>query len=630
MQVKKDRMIKPAHWMRTITSLTFGKKCWVLGLLVVASAANTAIITGTSIAHNSTAQFAHVSHLPYANPNAPKGGVLSLSAIGTFDSINKWIDVGTPVTGTDYLFESLMTGSLSEAFVQYPLLADKVTYDPDDPSWVIYHINPKAYFWDGTPVTAQDVKASMDALLTKGVMSMRSYLSDVKETQVIDRQTVKFIFKSKDNQEIKLTVAQMPIWSKKSIDGYFDKVGLTPLMGSGAYKVGTIDAGRAITYVRDPNYWGAKPDAGVVVNVGRYNFDQIKYVYYQNPEVAFEGFKSGEYFFRAENKARTWSTGYNFPAVKAGMIIKAQIANNNPVPMQAIVMNLRRPIFQDIRVRQAMTLAYDFEWLNKTMFYGQYERLQSFFHGSALAATGMPTPQELAVINPLLPDLEPIQRQAVLSDWQAPKSTGDGFNRDNLLKARELLLQAGFKYQNMKLYQPDGQPAKLEFLSADDKNARIVLPFLRNLQRLGFDASFRQADVPQYLERTRRYDYDMIIDMFAQSLSPGAEQTYMWGSQAADEKGNQNSAGIKNKAIDAVIAKLIVSKNRDDIVLYSKVLDRLLRAGYYVVPTYGKHTDNVAYWKFYEHGPLPSNAIGIDYWWANKDKQAQVMQYLGK
>ena len=193
-----------------------------------------------------------------------------------------------------------------------------------------------------------------------------------------------------------------------------------------------------------------------------------------------------------------------------------------------------------------------------------------------------------------------------------------------------MLLQAGFKYQNMKLYQPNGQPAKLEFLSADDKNARIVLPFLRNLQRLGFDASFRQADVPQYLERTRRYDYDMIIDMFAQSLSPGAEQTYMWGSQAADEKGNQNSAGIKNKAIDAVIAKLIVSKNRDDIVLYSKVLDRLLRAGYYVVPTYGKHTDNVAYWKFYEHGPLPSNAIGIDYWWANKDKQAQVMQYLGK
>lgn len=602
----------------------------MLGLLALTPAAYTAPITVTSMAHNSIAKYSSHQSFPYANANAPKGGVLSLSAIGTFDSINKWIDIGTPVIGTEYLFESLMTGSLDEAFVQYPLLADTVTYDPADPSWVIYHINPNAYFWDGTPVTADDVKASMDALLTRGVMSMRSYLSDVKATQVIDKHTVKFIFKSKDNQEIKLTVAQMPIWSKKSIDAYFDKVGLVPLIGSGAYKVGAIDAGRSITYVRDPNYWGAKPEAGVMANVGRNNFDQIKYVYYQNPEVAFEGFKSGEYLFRTENKARTWATGYNFPAVKSGMVVKEQIANKNPVPMQAIVMNLRRPIFQDIRVRQAITLAYDFEWLNKTMFYGQYERLQSFFHGSELAATGTPTVQELAVLKPLLSSLGTIEQQAVLTNWQAPKSNGDGFNRDNLLKARALLLQAGFKYQNMKLYQPNGQPAKLEFLSADEKNARIVLPFLRNLQRLGFETTFRQADIPQYLERTRRYDYDMVMDMFAQSLSPGAEQAYMWGSQAADEKGNQNAAGIKNKAIDAVIAKLITAKNRDDIVLYSKVLDRLLRAGYYVVPTYGKRTDNVAYWKFYEHGKLPDNAIGIDYWWANPAKQAEVMRYLGK
>ncbi|MFW2178064.1 MULTISPECIES: extracellular solute-binding protein [unclassified Moraxella] len=592
--------------------------------------ANATPITSTTLAHNSTAQFNNLSHLPYANPNAPKGGTLSLSAIGTFDSINKWIDVGTPVIGTDYLFESLMTSSLSEAFVQYPLLADKVTYDPADPSWVIYHINPHAKFWDGTPVTADDVKASMDAMLTKGLMSMRSYLGDVKETQVIDKQTVKFIFKSKDNQEIKLTVAQMPIWSKKTIDAYFDKVGLVPLMGSGAYKVGNIEAGRSITYVRDPNYWGAKPEAGVMVNVGRNNFDQIKYVYYQNPEVAFEGFKAGEYLFRAENKARTWVTGYNFPAMTANMVMKEKIANKNPVPMQAIVMNLRRPIFQDIRVRQALTLAYDFEWLNKTMFYGQYERLQSFFHGSELQATGTPSPAEMDILNPLLPSLEPIQRNAVVSNWQAPKSNGDGFNRDNLLKARELLLQAGFQYRNMKLYQPNGQPAKIEFLTADEKNARIILPYLRNLQRLGFDTSFRQADVPQYLERTRKYDYDMIIDMFMQSLSPGSEQAYMWGSQSADEAGNQNSAGIKNKAIDSVIDKLTKAKNREDIVLYTHVLDRLLRAGYYVVPTYGKTTDNVAYWRFYEHGQLPSNAIGIDYWWVNPQKYSEVMRYLGR
>ena len=591
---------------------------------------NAAPVTVTALAHNSQPQFDGAVHFPYANPQAPKGGTLSLVALGTFDSINKWIDVGTPAAGTDYLFESLMTGSLNEAFVQYPLLAQKVTYDPDDASWIIYHLNPKATFWDGSPVTAADVKASMDTILTKGLMSMRSYLADVKTVQVIDPHTVKFIFKSKENKEISMTVAQMPIWSKKSIDAYFDKVTLVPLVGSGPYKVGNIEAGRAITYVRDPNYWGAKPEAGVMANIGRYNFDQIKYVYYQNNEIAFEGFKAGEYLFRAENKARTWATGYNFPSIQAGMVVKEQINNSNPVPYQGIVMNLRRPIFADIRVRQAITLAYDFEWLNKTMFYGQYQRLQSYFYHSELEAKGTPSAAEFEVLKPLLSSLEPIQRQAVLANWQAPASKADGFNRDNLLKARELLLQAGFTYKNMRLYQPNGQPAKIEFLSYDEKNARIILPFLRNLQRLGFDTNLRQADMPQYLERTRKFDYDMILDIFAQSLSPGAEQAYLWGSKAADEQGNQNTAGIKNAAIDSVIAKLIAAKNREEIVLYTHVLDRLLRAGYYIVPTYGKGTDNMAYWKFYEHGTLPTNAVGLDYWWVNPQKQAEVMRYLGR
>ena len=621
--------------MKQITLNLVKGVAWVFALmshvsLPLMKPALATVVTTTTLSPNSSAQFAYLSHMPYANPNAPKGGILSLAALGTFDSINKWIDVGTPVVGTDNLFESLMTGSLSEAYVQYPLLADKVTYDPNDSSWVMYHINPKAYFWDGAPVTADDVKASMDALLTRGVMSMRSYLADVKETQVVDKQTVKFIFKSKDNQEIKLTVAQMPIWSKKSIDAYFDQVGLTPLMGSGAYKIGAIEAGRSITYVRDPNYWGAKPEAGVISNQGRNNFDQIKYVYYQNQEVAFEGFKSGEYFFREESKARTWVTGYHFPAAKAGMVVKETMTDKNPVPMQGIVLNLRRPIFQDFRVRQALTLAYDFEWLNKTMFYGQYERLQSFFYGSELAATGTPSPKEMQILSPLLPRLEPMQRQAVLTNWQAPKSDGNGFNRDNLLKAQALLKQAGFSYQHMRLYQPNGEPAKVELMVADEKLMRTILPYIRNLQRLGFDASVRQADIPQYLERKRKFDYDMIVDQFAQGLSPGAEQSYMWGSQAADEMGNQNTAGIKNGAIDHIIQQLTHASSRDAVIHYSKVLDRLLRSGYYIIPTYGKRTHNLAYWKFYEHGALPNNAVGLDYWWANKDKQAQVMQYLGR
>lgn len=587
-------------------------------------------ITVTALAHNSTANYDHVTHFPYANPNAPKGGVLSLAGFGTFNSVNPWIDVGTPVTGTNYLYDTLMTGSLNEAFVMYPQLAEKVTLDPDDASWIIYHINPYAKFWDGSPVTADDVKASLNAILTKGRMSMRSYLADVKDIQVIDKHTVKFIFQHAENKEIGLTVGQMPIWSKKSIDEYFDKVTLTPLVGSGAYKIGKIDVGRSIVYVRDPNYWGHLPKAKVMANIGRFNFDQIKYVYYQNTEIAFEGFKAGQYQFRPENKARNWAIAYNFPAVKAGMIKKEEVEDKNPVPMQGIVMNLRRPLFQDIRVRQALTYAYDFEWLNKTMFYNQYARLQSFFYHSELEATGLPTEKELAVLQPLLNKLEPIQRQMVLAHWQAPSSNGDGFNRQNLLKARELLLQAGFYYRSMKLYQPNGQPAKLEILIADEKLKRILLPYVRNLQRLGFDANLRLADAPQYLERVRKFDYDMMMDIFAQSLSPGAEQAYMWGSKSADEQGNQNTAGIKNVAIDKVIDKLIKAKNREEIILYSKVLDRLLRAGFYLVPTYGKRTDKLAYWQQYQHGQLPTNAIGIDYWWVDKRKEQAVQTYLGK
>lgn len=598
---------------------------------IIANFAYAKPITVTAISHQGAhAHHQNANHLPYANPQAPKGGTLSLASMGTFNSMNKWIDTGIPATGTDYLYDTLLTSSLDEVFISYPQLADKITYDPDDTSWVIYHINPHAKFWDNTPVTATDVKASFDALLTKGVMSIRSYLADVKEVQVLDKHRVKFIFKSADNKEILTTVGQFPVWSKKSIDEQFGKVSLTPLMGSGPYRVGHIDAGRSITYVRDPNYWGIQKQAGVMVNQGRFNFDKIKYVYYQNAEVAFEGFKSGQYQFRQEAKARNWATAYNFPAVKAGMVIKEEVETLNPVAMQGIVMNLRRPIFADIRVRKALTYAYDFEWLNKTMMYGQYQRLQSYFYHSELEAKGKPSLQELSILQPLLPKLEPIQRQAVLSIWQAPKSGGDGFNRKNLLIARQLLREAGFYYRDMKLYQPNGQPARIRFLLKDEKMSRTILPYIRNLKKLGFDAEIQLVDAPQYIERVRKFDYDMIIDMFIQGLSPGAEQTYMWGSVAADEMGNQNTAGIKNSAIDQVINKLTNAHSREETVLYTKVLDRLLRSGYYIIPMYGSSVTRLAYWQQYQHGTLPDYAIGLEYWWVDANKEAQVRQYLSQ
>lgn len=582
-------------------------------------------ITTTALGHNSTTEYIDAPYLPYANPKAPKGGTLSLDARGTFNAANKWMTTGVAMVGTDYLYDTLMTGSLNEAFTMYPQLADKVTYDPDDTSWIIYHINPAARFWDSSPVTSSDVKATYDAILNKGPMYIRSYLGDIKDIEIIDKQRVKFVFKSDDNKEILLTVGQFPVFAKSSIDTDFEKITLTPLMGSGPYKLGRVDAGRAVSYVRDPNYWGRD----LMVNRGRYNFDRIKFVYYQSDEIAFEGFKSGQYRFRPENKASNWATGYNFPAVKAGLIYKETISSENPVPMQGLVMNMRRPIFQDIRVRQALTAAYDFEWMNKTLFHGQYERLQSFFHGSELAATGAPTAAEMQVLSPLLAKLEPSQRQAVLDEWRLPTSDGSGFNREGLLKARQLLLDAGFYYQDMKLYQPNGKLAQIEILMTGETMGRVLLPYIRNLKRLGFDATLRQVDGPQYYERIRRFDYDMVVDVFAQSLSPGAEQVGFWGSAAADEAGNHNTIGIKNPAIDSVIKKLGDAKSRDEIVLYTHVLDRLLRAGHYLVPLYGKSSTNVAYWNQYRHtAKLPTNAIGIDYWWTDKAAEARVNRYL--
>ena len=582
-------------------------------------------ITTTALGHNSTAKYTQVSHLPYANPNAPIGGTLSLEARGSFNAANKWMTTGVPMIGTDYLYDTLMTGSLDEAFTMYPQLATSATFDPDDTSWIVYHLDPKARFWDGTPVTSSDVKATYEALLTKGPMFVRSYLGGIKSIETLDKHRVKFNFASSDNKEILLTVGQFPIFAKSSIDKDFEKISLTPLMGSGPYKLGRVEAGRSVSYVRDPNYWGWQ----VMANRGRFNFNTIKFIYYQSDEIAFEGFKAGQYRFRSESKAANWATGYNFPAVKAGFIKKEDIPSANPVAMQGLVMNQRRKIFQDIRVREALTLAYDFEWMNKTLFHHQYERLQSYFHGSELAATGTPSTAELAVLSPLLDKLEPIQRRAVLAPWQSPKSDGSGFNRENLLAARKLLLSAGFFYKNMQLYQPDGKRAAIEILLSDEKLARVILPYSRNLERLGFVVQLRQVDNAQYYERMRRYDFDMTVEQFLQSLSPGTEQAAYWGSAAADEAGNNNTMGIKNAAIDAVIAKLGNAKNRDEIILYTKVLDRLLRAGHYLVPLYGKTTTTVAYWDEYRHmDELPSNAIGIDYWWSDKDAAARVDDYL--
>lgn len=598
----------------------------VAGLL--SSMAYAAPVTQNYITTHENPLYANAPYMPYANPDAPKGGMLALSANGTFDNFQTLNGKGTDAEGVGNLYDTLMKRSLSEAAVNYPLLATSVTLDPADHSYAIFHLNPKARFSDGTPLRADDVVFSFNALLDKGAPGLRVYLSDIKKVTALTPLDVRFDFKTKDNAEITSIVSEVTIYSKKDFAGKaYDRIMATAPLGSGPYKVYKVDAGRSITYKRDPNYWGKD----LPVNKGRNNFDLIKYVYFRNLDIAFEGFKSGQFFLQDEKKARTWAVEYNFPAIKQGLVRKQAIATQNPVPTQMFVFNNRRAPLNDIYLRQALTYAYDFEWQNKALFFNSYQRLQGFFHGSELAATGKPSTDELKILTPMLKTLSPLQQQGVLADWRYPASDASGYNRNNLMIARQILLKAGYRYKDGKLLDKTGKPIVLEFMISQDGLQRTISPFIRNAKRLGIEINLRLVDVPQAIERMRRFDYDMVTSVIPQSNSPGNEQMQFWGSMSAEQKGNYNYAGIKNPAIDQAIAGLIQAPNREVLKTYTHVLDRLLRSGYYVIPTYGKVGSWIATWDMYEQPKtLPKYSIGIDYWWVNPQKAARINTYLSR
>ncbi|MFZ3192344.1 MAG: extracellular solute-binding protein [Moraxellaceae bacterium] len=615
------------------------RRCWqgwgqvgaavgLLSLSCALSSLQAAPITRQAIALNDQPLYEGLTHFPYANPTAPRGGQISMMAQGRFDSFNPWIDKGQAALGTELMFDTLTVASLDEPFARYPRLAERLRHDPTDPSWIEYQLNPKAKFHSGQPVTADDVVFTFDILLKEGATPLRSYFSDIASVQALNKHTVRFNFKHKENLEIGLTVGEVPILSRADWRGKpFNAVTLTPPVGSGPYKVGRFDVGRQVTYQRDPNYWGAD----LPTNRGKYNFDQVKYVYYQSTEIAFEGFKAGQYRFRQENRARYWVVNYNFPAVKQGLVKQAPFKHDNPVRMQALVFNQRQPKFQDSRVRQALSYAFDFEWMNKAIFNGQYERLQSYFHNSELAATATPSAAELALLTPLLPKLSPIQRQAVLNEWRAPVSDGSGFNRNNLLKARQLLLSAGYRYVDGRLFDPKGQPFKIEILNQDAAIERVLLPFVRNVRRLGVDIQIRSLDAPQYIERRRSHDFDMTIDGFAQSLSPGMEQLNYWGSAAASEMGSRNSMGIREPVVDALLDRLTRAPNRAQLLTATQALDRVLRAGYYSIPMYGTSSYWLAYWdEFGQPKRQPRYSYDTDFWWSDPAGRARVEQFINR
>lgn len=566
---------------------------------------------------------ANFKHFDYVNPNAPKGGTLRLATEGTYDTLNGFVLKGTPAAGSTTLpYDTLMTNSDDEAFSQYCLLCETVEV-PADRSWVIFNLRAEARFQDGTPITADDVVFTFDTIRTKGHPLLRFYYKSIDKVEKQGERRVKFTFVPGENRELPLIIGQQAILPKHYWVGRdFERATVEPPLGSGPYKIENFETGRDITYRRDPNYWGRN----LPVNVGRFNFDAIRYDYYRDPSVAFEAFKAGQYDFRAENTARNWAIGYDFPALRRGQVKKEELENHRPQGMQGYVYNTRRPLFADPRVRRALAYALDFEWTNNRLFYGAYTRSESYFSNSELAATGLPQGEELALLEKHRAEL-PLE--VFTAPYFAPKTDGSGMARDNLLTALKMLQDAGWKVrpEDGVMLDTTGTPVSFEILLNNPAFERITSPFARNLKRLGIEARVRTVDTAQYKNRIDDWDFDMIVGGWGQSSSPGNEQRDFWSSASADTQGGRNLAGIKNPVIDQLIDLIIAAPNRDSLVARTRALDRVLLWGHYVIPHWYVKSDRVAYWNKFEHPNVtPDAGYQIETWWVDQSREGIVAQ----
>jgi microcin C transport system substrate-binding protein len=557
-------------------------------------------------------------HFDYVNPQAPKGGTLRLGvAEGTFDSFNPFIIKGNPAAGITSIWETLLLPSADEPFSEYGLLAETVQTPPDR-SWVAFELRPEARWHDGKPVTADDVIWTFETLRAKGAPFYRAYYASVDRVEKTGERGVRFVFKPGTNRELPLILGQLPVlpkhwWANRE----FDKTLLEPPLGSGPYKVGKFEAGRFVEYERVPDYWGKD----LPVSRGRDNFDLEHYDYYRDATVALEAFKGGNFDFRSEASAKDWATAYDVPEVRDGRIVKETIPHHRPAGMQGFAMNLRRPLFQDRRVREALGLAFDFEWSNQALFYGQYTRTRSYFDNSELASRGLPDAAELAVLEPLrgkLPD------EVFTKEFTVPTTDGSGNNRENLRRAAELLRDAGWTVAGGKLSK-DGQPFSFEILLDNPQFERVALPYTKNLEKLGIEARVRTVDTSQYRRRVDSFDFDMIVAGFGESDSPGNEQREYWGSEAAKREGSRNVIGIADPAIDSLVEALIASPDRATLVARTRALDRALLWGHYVVPNWYIGSDRIAYWnKFGKPAVVPKDGVQIDAWWVDPAKAAAL------
>ncbi len=548
------------------------------------------------------------THFDYVNPSAPKGGSVKLAETGTFDSLNPFILKGVKAPAISMIFDSLMVNSLDEPQSMYGLIAASADLAADK-SRVDFVLRKEARFHDGSAITADDVVFSYTTLLAKGDPTYRILFAPVKSIAKLDARTVRFTLDT-EMREAPLIAASLPVFSKTYYSkADFEKTTLDSPLGSGAYKVKAVDPGRSITYERADDYWARN----LPVARGQYNFDTIRYDIYRDENVALEAFKSGQVDFRREYIARNWATAYDHPAIKDGRIIKRDVPDKSPQGMQGFIFNSRKPALSDRRVREAINLAMDYEWLNKTIFYGAYKRNRSFFGNTAFEATGTPSTSELALLEPFRDSLPP----ALFTEEYAPPTTdGLGNPRENLLKAQALLDAAGWVVTDGKRMK-DGKPLSIEFMLRQPTMERAIGHMRKNLERLGITSSIRMVDDSQYQKRIDEKDFDIVSIWINRGLFyPGNEQMALWHSSQADIKGANNLAGTKNPALDAVLLALTNAKNKNELVAAGRAIDRILLFEHYVLPNWQSGSFRIAYWNKFGMPPTPPQyGLGFESWW---------------
>jgi peptide/nickel transport system substrate-binding protein len=603
--------------------------CSALALCVAAAAGCGPALAAESHAiamHGEPAIPAGFTHLPYFNPDAPKGGRLTWGVLGTFDSLNPMIVKGIPLQqirayGAErgYVIESLMARAEDEPFTLYGLLAKSVETD-DERTFVTFHLDPRARFSDGKPVLAEDVLFSWELLRDHGRPNHRQYYSKVAKAEALDPLTVRFDLAGADDRELPLILGLMPVLPKHAIDvATFEDTSLTPMIGSGPYRVTAVKPGASVTFTRNPDYWARD----LPINKGLFNFDEVRFDYFREANGYFEAFKRGLYDFRVETEPLRWHDGYDFPAARNGEVIRQTLKTGLPQPTEYLVFNTRREVFSDIRVRRALTLLFDFEWINRNYFFGLYSRNGGYFPGSELSAYGRGADErERALLKPFASSVAP---DILDGSYRLPVTDGSGRDRNTLRAALALLKEAGYELDGTMLRQRSTHtPLAFEIMVVTNDQERIALNFADNLKRAGIQLTVRSVDAVQFDQRRLAYEFDMIQNRWDQSLSPGNEQSFYFGSQAATTQGTRNYMGAKDPAIDAMIAELLRARDHGSFVSAVRALDRVLMSGFYAIPVFNLGDQWIARWNRIEQ-PKGSPLVGYlpESWWQRPDAPAK-------